>query len=115
MRGHCMPGDTNEKSVIVLLGGTVLVIAVGFVCRVLGVPDEVSKAITPLAVGLPAAIAFLVRRRQEAKATKAGRSRDSLSAVLLVAALTGGLAALIVLPELIVLLLLSAFGDEGLA
>ncbi len=109
-----MPGTSNEKSIIVLLGGAVLVIAVGFICRVLGVPDEISKAVTPLAVGLPASIAFLVRRRQESKKTKAERDHDPLSAMLLVAALTGGLAALVVLPELIVVLLLAAFGDEGL-
>lgn len=109
-----MPGQTGEKSVIVLLGGAVMVIAVGFLCRVLGVPDDVSKAITPLAVGLPAAIALFVRRRQEAKKTKAEQAHDPLSAILLIAALTGGLAALITLPELIVVLLLNAFGDAAL-
>lgn len=109
-----MPGQNNEKSIIVLLGGAVLVIAVGFICRVFGVPDEISKAVTPLAVGLPASVAFLVRRRQESKLTKADRDHDTLSMVLLVVALTAGLAALVVLPELIVVLLLSAFGEDAL-
>lgn len=107
-----MPGQSGEKSVIVLLGGAVLVIAVGFLCRVLGVPDEISKALTPLAVGLPAGIALLVRRRKDA-ATR--DEHDTLSPILLIAALTGGLAALIVLPELIVVMLLGAFGDDALA
>ncbi len=109
-----MPGQNNEKSIIVLLGGAVLVVAVGFICRVFGVPDEISKAVTPLAVGLPASIAFLVRRRQESKLAKADRDHDQLSMVLLVVALTAGLAALVVLPELIVVLLINAFGDGGL-